>query len=295
MSRPNLPLLEVRRLTKRYLRPGGWLAPAAPALLAVDDASFEIKHAQTLALVGESGSGKTTLAKAVVRLVEPDSGSILFGGEDLLALGPREMRLRRRDIQIIFQDPYASLNPRLKVTDIVSEPLENFDLGMSRPERRERVLALLAKVGLQPDLALRYPHELSGGQRQRVAIARALAPQPKLIVCDEPVSALDVTVQAQVIRLLMDLQAELGVAYLFVTHNLAVARQMSHRVAVMRQGRIVETNDCDALFAQPRHPYTRELLAASVIREGSGRAKLPRRAAGLAPDNAREVRGICEA
>lgn len=266
------PLLEVRNLSKHYPRPGGWLAPAAPPLRAVDDVSFDIKPAQTLALVGESGSGKTTLAKAVVRLIEPNAGAILFNGEDLLALGPREMRMRRRDIQIVFQDPYASLNPRLKVVDIVSEPLENFSLGMSRLEQRERALALLAKVQLPPELAQRYPHELSGGQRQRVAIARALAPQPRLIVCDEPVSALDVTVQAQVIHLLMDLQAELGVAYLFVTHNLAVVRQMAHQVAVMRHGRIVETNDCAALFAQPRHPYTRALLAASVPLSRPGRA-----------------------
>lgn len=264
MTRNAAPLLSVRNLSKHYVRARGWLAPAPPPVRAVDDVSFEIRAGETLALVGQSGCGKTTIAKVVARLIEPDSGSVRFNGEDLLALDPGELRLRRRDLQIVFQDSYASLSPRLRVIDIIGEPLANFHPRLSKKDRQECAVALLAKVGVRADLARCYPHELSGGQRQRVAIARALAPEPKLIVCDEPVSALDVSVQAQVINLLIDLQAELGVAYLFVAHNLAVVRHVGHRVAVMRDGRIVETAECEALFAAPRLPYTQELLAASL-------------------------------
>ncbi len=258
------PLLEVTDLRKHYIAPRQWLRPARPAIQAVDDVSFTVSRSETLALVGESGCGKTTTAKSVMRLIEPTSGSVKLEGEELLTLAPEQMRLRRRDIQIIFQDPYASLNPRLKAGDIVAEPLRNFG-GMTAAERQERVQWLFARVGLRPESAAKFPHEFSGGQRQRLGIARALALQPKLIVCDEPVSALDVSVQAQVVNLLMDLQAEFGLAYLFVAHDLAVVRHISHRVAVMYLGHIVEVADRDTLFATPRHPYTEILLSAVPV------------------------------
>jgi oligopeptide/dipeptide ABC transporter ATP-binding protein len=265
------PLLEVRDLVKHYLPARRWLQQPGPAVRAVDGVSFALDRGRTLALVGESGCGKTTTAKSVLRLVEPTSGSVRFEGEELLALPPARMRERRRDLQIIFQDPYASLNPRLPAGEIVSEPLRNFPsmvegAGARAPRaraRRERTAWLFEKVGLRPEALDRYPHEFSGGQRQRLGIARALALQPKLIVCDEPVSALDVSVQAQVINLLTDLQAEFGLAYLFVAHDLAVVRHIAHTVAVMVLGQIVEIADRDTLFAAPRHPYTEGLLAAA--------------------------------
>jgi len=263
------PLLEVRDLVKHYARPRRWLRRAGPAIRAVDGVSFALERGRTLALVGESGCGKTTTAKSVLRLVEPTSGSVRFEGEELLALPPARMRERRRDLQIIFQDPYASLNPRLRAGEIVAEPLRNFpattDGAAARGARarRERAAWLFEKVGLRAEALDRYPHEFSGGQRQRLGIARALALQPKLIVCDEPVSALDVSVQAQVINLLTDLQAEFGLAYLFVAHDLAVVRHIAHTVAVMVLGQIVEIADRDTLFAAPRHPYTELLLAAA--------------------------------
>jgi len=229
--------------------------------------SFTIARGETLALVGESGCGKTTTAKSVLRLVEPTSGSVRLEGEELLLLDKERMRQRRRDLQIIFQDPYASLSPRLTAGAIVTEPMRNFPNESSRTpkQRAERAAWLFAKVGLRAEALGRYPHEFSGGQRQRLGIARALALQPKLIVCDEPVSALDVSVQAQVINLLTDLQAELGLAYLFVAHDLAVVRHISHRVAVMYLGRIVEVADRDTLFSAPRHPYTEILLSAVPV------------------------------
>jgi peptide/nickel transport system ATP-binding protein len=214
--------------------------------------------------VGESGCGKTTTAKSVLRLIEPTSGSVKLEGEELLTLNSEQMRLRRHQMQIIFQDPYASLNPRMTAGDIVAEPLRNFGEA-SGAQRDERVQWLFSKVGLRPEAAKRYPHEFSGGQRQRLGIARALALNPKLIVCDEPVSALDVSVQAQVVNLLMDLQAEFGMAYLFVAHDLAVVRHISHRVAVMYLGHIVEVADRDMLFSAPLHPYTEILLAAVPV------------------------------
>lgn len=210
---PPSPLLKVDRLKKHYIAPQRWLAPRKPPIQAVDGVSFTVERGETLSLVGESGCGKTTTAKSVLRLVEPTSGSVQLDGEELLGLSANAMRLRRRDLQIIFQDPYASLSPRLTAGEIVSEPLRNFGMR-SRTERSERVQWLFAKVGLRPEAARKFPHEFSGGQRQRLGIARALALNPKLIVCDEPVSALDVSVQAQVVNLLMDLQAELGIAYL---------------------------------------------------------------------------------
>ena len=261
---PASALLKVVDLKKHYVVPRRWLGPPRPAIQAVDGVSFELDRGETLSLVGESGCGKTTTAKSVMRLVEPTSGSVRLDGEELLTLGPQQMRLRRRDVQIIFQDPYASLSPRLIAGEIVAEPLRNFGMN-SAAERRERVQWLFSKVGLRPEAAAKYPHEFSGGQRQRLGIARALALNPKLIVCDEPVSALDVSVQAQVVNLLMDLQAEFGVAYLFVAHDLSVVRHISHRVAVMYLGRIVEIADRDTLFSAPLHPYTEILLSAVPV------------------------------
>lgn len=256
-------LLQVRHLRKHYAPPHRWLARPKPPVQAVDDVSFDVARAETLSLVGESGCGKTTTAKSVMRLIEPTAGSVQLDGEELLTLSPEQMRLRRRDVQIIFQDPYASLSPRLMAGEIVAEPLRNF--GMPAAQRRERVRWLFEKVGLRPEAVTKYPHEFSGGQRQRLGIARALALNPKLIVCDEPVSALDVSVQAQVVNLLMDLQAEFGIAYLFVAHDLAVVRHISHRVAVMYLGSIVEIADRDTLFSTPRHPYTEILLSAVPV------------------------------
>jgi peptide/nickel transport system ATP-binding protein len=260
------PLLEVRGLVKHYASPRRWWRAPPAVVRAVDGVSFALGRGETLALVGESGCGKTTTAKSVLRLVEPSAGSVRFDGEELIGLDARRMRERRRDLQIIFQDPYASLNPRLTAAEIVAEPLRNFPFdgatGTART-RRERAAWLFDKVGLRPEALDRYPHEFSGGQRQRLGIARALALRPKLIVCDEPVSALDVSVQAQVINLLTDLQAEFGIAYLFVAHDLAVVRHISRRVAVMYLGQIVEIADRDTLFSAPRHPYTEMLLAAA--------------------------------
>jgi len=258
------PLLQVRNLRKHYTTPKRWLRPARPPIQAVDGVSFDVARGETLSLVGESGCGKTTTAKSVLRLVEPSAGSVQLEGEELLTLSSNEMRMRRRQLQIIFQDPYASLNPRLTAGDIVAEPMRNFGMGAAA-ERRERVQWLFSRVGLRPEAAKKFPHEFSGGQRQRLGIARALALNPKLIVCDEPVSALDVSVQAQVVNLLMDLQAEFGIAYLFDAHDLAVVRHISHRVAVMYLGHIVEIADRDTLFSAPLHPYTEILLSAVPV------------------------------
>ncbi|MBC7380977.1 MAG: dipeptide ABC transporter ATP-binding protein [Burkholderiaceae bacterium] len=258
------PLLKVANLTKHYKARRRWFGPQKPDIQAVDGVSFTLGRGETLALVGESGCGKTTTAKSVLRLVEPTSGSVQLEGEELVGLDANAMRERRQQMQIIFQDPYASLNPRMRAGDIVAEPLKNFS-KYEAAQRRERVQWLFSKVGLRPEAAAKYPHEFSGGQRQRLGIARALALNPKLIVCDEPVSALDVSVQAQVVNLLMDLQAELGMAYLFVAHDLAVVRHISHRVAVMYLGHIVELADRDTLFGAPLHPYTEILLSAVPV------------------------------
>ena len=252
------PLLEVRNLVKYYPGGGSWLRPRA--IKAVDNISFSIAYGETLGLVGESGCGKSTAAKTILRLIEPTSGEILLEGDDVAGLSSAQFRPYRRDIQIVFQDPYASLNPRMRARDIVAEPLRNF--GQSGAWDDEHVTALFERVGLDKASMRKLPSEFSGGQRQRLGIARALALNPKLIVCDEPVSALDVSIQAQVINLLEDLQHDLGLSYLFVAHDLAVVRHISQRVAVMYLGRIVESGPVDELYANPRHPYTKALLAA---------------------------------
>jgi peptide/nickel transport system ATP-binding protein/oligopeptide transport system ATP-binding protein len=259
------PLLEVRDLKKHYAGSAPWFGKKSPVVQAVHGVSFTLARGETLALVGESGCGKTTTGKSILRLIEPTSGSVRLDGEEIVGLSAERMRAHRRDMQIIFQDPYASLNPRMTAGAIVAEPLSNFPQLAGGGSAAERVAWLFSKVGLRPEAMKKYPHEFSGGQRQRLGIARALALQPKLIVCDEPVSALDVSVQAQVVNLLMDLQAEFGIAYLFVAHDLAVVRHISHRVAVMYLGQIVELADRDTLFSRPLHPYTEILLSAAPV------------------------------
>ncbi len=259
---PTAPLLEVENLAKHYeARTGLILGSAVGVVRAVDGIAFTLHPGETLALVGESGCGKSTTARLVLRLIDPTAGSIRFEGADITALTGAALRKLRRRMQIVFQDPFASLNPRMRVGEILEEPLIVHGIG-DRAARRDRVQELLRLVGLAAYHAERYPHEFSGGQRQRIGIARALAVEPALVVCDEPVSALDVSIQAQVVNLLKDLQARLGLAYLFIAHDLAVVKHMADRVAVMYLGQIVEQAPKDALFADPRHPYTRTLLAA---------------------------------
>ena len=252
-------LIEVRNLVKHFP-----IENSDDVVKAVDVVSFDIFSGETLGLVGESGCGKSTVGKCLLRLYEPSSGEVLFEGKNLVGLPNKEMQLLRREMQIIFQDPYASLNPRLSILSIVSEPLKIHGIG-SKSEQRERTADLLKKVGLDPNYMHRYPHEFSGGQRQRIGIARALALNPKLIICDEPVSALDVSVQAQVVNLLQDLQAEFGLTYLFISHGLAVVEHISQRVAVMYLGKIVEIAEGRELYDNPLHPYTKALLSAIPI------------------------------
>jgi oligopeptide/dipeptide ABC transporter ATP-binding protein len=250
-------LLEVRSLTVHYPSRKG-------DVHAADEVSFEIAEGETLGLVGESGCGKSSTAKAILKLVDPTAGEIRWRGERIDSLAPARMRPFRRELQAVFQDPYSSLNPRMRAADIVAEPIRNFE-SAREDEIRSRVAALFERVGLRADQMVKYPYEFSGGQRQRLGIARALAPKPRLIVCDEPVSALDVSVQAQVVNLLMDLQDEFGLSYLFVAHDLAVVEHISHRVAVMYLGRIVELADTASIFARPQHPYTSALLSAVPV------------------------------
>jgi oligopeptide/dipeptide ABC transporter ATP-binding protein len=254
-------LLEVEGLTKHFVAERSVFGRPTAFIRAVDGVSFSVERGKTLALVGESGCGKSTVSRLVLRLIEPDSGQVRFEGRDLLALDAGQLRGFRRDAQIIFQDPYASLNPRMTVSQILTEPLALHDL-VPPAHRRARVEELLRLVGLEPRFARRYPHEFSGGQRQRIAIARALAVEPKLVICDEPVSALDVSIRSQILNLLRDLQDRLGLAYIFVSHDLAVVKHIADRVAVMNLGVIVETADAKALFASPQHPYSRALLSA---------------------------------
>ncbi len=264
------PLLQVRNLRVEFAGDGGLFARRR--VVAVDDASFDLHPGETLGLVGESGSGKSTLARALLRLVPCAAGSIRFCGEDLLALRPAALRARRRDMQIVFQDPLASLDPRMTVGAILAEPLDIFEPGIDRRARRERVGRMLERVGLDAAMTEQYPHEFSGGQCQRIGIARAMMSAPKLLVCDEAVSSLDVSIQGQIVNLLQDLQDDTGMAMLFITHNLAVVRHIGHRVMVMHRGRLVEVAERDALFASPLHPYTRDLIAAA--RAGSHSAIL---------------------
>jgi len=257
------PLLEVRHLAKHFVRRHGlWQPPSV--VKAVDDVTFTIHEGEMFGLVGESGSGKSTTGRCILRLVEPTAGEVLFRGENVLAFPRARMRQARRDMQIVFQDPYSSLNPRMRAGDIVEEPLVIHRLG-TNAERRARVAELFELVGLDPGHLPRYPHEFSGGQRQRIGIARALALHPALIVADEPVSALDVSIQAQVVRLMLDLRERLRLTYLFIAHDLRLVEHICGRVAVMYLGRIVEMGETQALFAHPRHPYTRALLSAVPV------------------------------
>ena len=254
------PVVDVRHLSKRFEQRHGLLAEPT-TLTAVADVSFAIAEGETFGLVGESGSGKTTIGRCVLRLLQPTSGEIFFKGQDVLALSRTRLREMRRHMQIIFQDPYASLNPRMRVRQIVEEPLGIHRVG-GKPERRERVAELLTLVGLDPSLGDRYPHEFSGGQRQRIGLARALALNPSFIIADEPVSALDLSIQAQVVNLLMDLQARFGLTYLFIAHDLRLVEHICDRLAVLYRGRIVEMGDARAIFSSPQHSYTRALLSA---------------------------------
>ena len=265
-----MALLDVRNLVKEFTRKQG-LFRSPSVVRAVDGVTFSIEAGETFGLVGESGSGKTTTGRCILRLIEPSSGAVEFKGENVLAFDRTRMRQARRDMQIVFQDPYSSLNPRMRAGTIVEEPLVIHHVG-SRAERQERVAELFQLVGLEPAQRTRYPHEFSGGQRQRIGLARALALNPSLVIADEPVSALDVSVQAQVINLLMDLQARLNLTYLFIAHDLRLVRHICERVAVMYRGRIVEMGTTESLFATPAHPYTRALLVSDP---GAGSDRAP--------------------
>jgi oligopeptide transport system ATP-binding protein len=255
-------LLATDRLAKYFPVRGGWLSRTTKFVRAVDGVSLRVRKGQTLGLVGESGCGKSTFGRLVLRLIEPSFGRIVYGGRDLVPLSQAALRPLRRRMQIIFQDPYSSLNPRMTVRQIIGEPIEIHHLASAPAEADRKIALLLEKVGLRAEAMNRYPHEFSGGQRQRIGIARALAVEPEFIVCDEPISALDVSIQAQIINLLVELQEQLGLSYLFISHDLSIVRHVSHRVAVMYLGRIVEQGPPAALYERPQHPYTHALLTA---------------------------------
>jgi oligopeptide transport system ATP-binding protein len=268
-------LLEVHNLKVQFPVKQGLFSRAKQFVKAVDDVSLRIEPGETLGLVGESGCGKSTLGRAIVRLIQPAAGKVLFEGDDITRLKGAELRARRRNLQMIFQDAYGSLNPRMTAGEVIGEAIDIHKLADGPPARQQRIEGLLTSVGLDPTHAERYPHEFSGGQRQRIGIARALAVEPKLIVCDEPVSALDVSVQAQIINLLQDLQVERGIAYLFIAHDLAVVEHISRRVMVMYLGKVVELSDARSLVRSPKHPYTQALISAvPVVDPDSKRQRL---------------------
>ena len=258
-------LVATDKLTKYFPVERGFFRRGGKYLRAVEDVSIRVRRAETLGLVGESGCGKSTLGRLVLRLMDPTFGRVIFDGKDLVPLSQSQLRPLRRRMQIIFQDPYSSLNPRMTVREIVGEAIRVFSLAKGKSEEEGMIADLLKKVGLRPEHMSRYPHEFSGGQRQRIGIARALAVKPDFIVCDEPISALDVSIQAQIVNLLVELQEQMGLSYLFISHDLKVVEHVSHRVAVMYLGRIVEQATRESLYARPRHPYTRALLAAAPV------------------------------
>jgi len=259
-------LLRVENLKVHFpIRTGGVVFGKFTPLKAVDGVSFTVNRGETLGIVGESGCGKSTLGRAILQLIKPTDGRVVFMGSELTGVGAEVVRQKRADMQIVFQDPLASLNPRMTVGDIIAEPLTVFFPKMSATERKDKVKDMMAKVGLLPQMINRYPHEFSGGQCQRIGIARAMIMKPKMVICDEPVSALDVSIQAQIVNLLMDLQAEMGLSLLFISHDLSVVRHVSHRVMVLYLGKVMEIADRDAIYAQPLHPYTQALISAVPI------------------------------